>query len=403
MAAVTDSAAAGPLAGIRIVDCTSMISGPLATQTLGDQGADVVKVEAPGTGDLVRHMGRGPAPGMAPTFATVNRNKRSVVLNLREADGLALLGRLVAGADVFVQNFRPGTAERMGIGEAALRRLCPDLIYVSISGFGEHGPYAGKRVYDPVVQALSGLATIQADRDTGRPRMVRLIVPDKLTGITAAQAITAALFARERGGGGQHVRLSMLDAMVSFLWHEGMAGYTWMGHEAKGARPQLAQDLIFETRDGFITAGTVSDAEWQAFAQVTGHPEWLDDERFATAAGRVTFVRERLALMAEALRERGSAEWLARLDEAGVPCAPVLSRADLLTHPQLAANGLIVEGVHPHGGPIRQPRPAARFDATPAAIRREAPLLGEHTDEVLGELGCTGDELADWRDAGVIA
>jgi crotonobetainyl-CoA:carnitine CoA-transferase CaiB-like acyl-CoA transferase len=394
---------AGPLEGVRVVDCTSMISGPLATQTLGDQGADVVKVEQPGGGDLVRHMGRSPAPGLAPTFATVNRNKRSIALNLREEKGRELLDRLVAGADVFVQNFRPGTAERMGIGEEALRRVRQDLVYVSISGFGERGPYANKRVYDPVVQALSGLATIQADRDTGRPRMVRLIVPDKLTAITAAQAITAALFARERGGGGQHVRLSMLDAMVSFLWHEGMAGYTWMAHEGKGARPQLAQDLIFETRDGFITAGTVSDAEWESFARVAGHPEWLEDERFATTTGRVTFVKERLELMAEVLRHRTSEEWLSVLDAAEVPCAPVLSRDDLLTHPQLVANELIVEGVHPHGGPIRQPRPAARFDVTPAEIRREAPLLGEHTDELLREIGCSADEIAGWRSAGVVA
>jgi len=393
----------GPLEGVRVIDCTSMISGPLATQTLGDQGADVLKIEVPGSGDLVRHMGRSPVPGMAPTFATVNRNKRSVALNLREDEARELLEQLVATADVFVQNFRPGTAERMGIGEAALRRLRPDLVYVSISGFGETGPYASKRVYDPVVQALSGLATIQADRETGRPRMVRLIVPDKLTGITAAQAITAALFARERTGRGQHVRLSMLDAMVSFLWHEGMAGYTWMGHEARGARPQLAQDLIFETRDGFITAGTVSDSEWEGFARVTGNPQWLEDERFTTATGRVTWVKERLALMAEALRTRGSEEWLAVLDEAGVPCAPVLSRDDLLTHPQLVANGIIVEGEHPHGGPIRQPRPAARFDATPASIRRAAPLLGEHTDELLGELGCSAEEVAGWRATGVVA
>ena len=391
----------GPLDQIRVVDCTSMISGPLATQILGDQGADVVKVEAPGSGDLVRHMGRGPA-GMAPTFATVNRNKRSVVFNLRAPAGRALLERLVATADVFVQNFRPGTAERMGIGEEALRRVRPDLVYVSISGFGEKGPYANKRVYDPVVQALSGLAAIQADRDTGRPRMVRLIVPDKLTGVTAAQAITAALFSRERTGRGQHVRLSMLDAMVAFLWHEGMAAYTWKGHETK-ARPQLAQDLIFETRDGWMTAGTVSDAEWQGFARVTGHPEWLEDERFATAAGRVTHVEQRLELMTEALRGRTTKEWLALLDEADVPCAPVLSRADLLTHPQIAANELIVESEHPHGGPMRQPRPAARFDHTPATIRRAAPLLGEHTDELLRELGCAPGQIAAWRAEGVVA
>ncbi len=392
---------AGPLAGVRVIDCTSMISGPMATMMLGDQGADVIKVEAPGSGDLVRLMGAGKR-GMAPTFATVNRNKRSLVLNLREARGRALLERFVAGADVFVQNFRPGTAERMGIGEAALRRARPDLIYVSISGFGETGPYAKKRVYDPLVQALSGLASIQGEAG-GRPRMLRLIVPDKLTAVTAAQTICAALFARERTGQGQHVRLSMLDAMVSFLWHEGMAGYTWVGDETERARAQLAQDLVFETADGFMTAGTVADVEWQGFCRAVGRPEWREDPRFATTAARVIHVEERLACMQEALRTATTDAWLARLDAEGVPCAPILSRGDLLTHPQLAANELIEESAHPHAGPMRQPRPAARFDATPAGIRRAAPLLGEHSDELLGELGLDAGAIASLRREGVVA
>ncbi|MEE8556522.1 MAG: CoA transferase, partial [Myxococcota bacterium] len=182
----------GPLDGFRVIDVTAMVSGPLATMMLGDQGADVIKVEAPGTGDLVRGIGSAPG-GIAPIFATTNRNKRSIVVNLKDPQGVSLVKRLVAGADVFVQNFRPGRVERLGLGEAELRRVRPDLIYVSISGFGEKGPYTHKRVYDPVVQALSGLASIQADRSTGRPHMVRTIIPDKLTALTAAQAITAAL------------------------------------------------------------------------------------------------------------------------------------------------------------------------------------------------------------------
>jgi len=391
----------GPLEGVHVVDCTNMISGPMATMILADQGADVVKVEAPGTGDLVRHMGAGKR-GMAPTFATVNRNKRSVVLDLRESRGLALLERLVSRADVFVQNFRPGTAERMGIGEDVLRRVKPDLIYVSISGFGETGPYAKKRVYDPIVQALSGLASIQADRETGRPHMLRLIVPDKLTAVTAAQAITAALFARTRTGEGQHVRLSMLDATVSFLWHEAMAGYTWVGDETERARPQLAQDLVFETTDGFMTAGTVADAEWEGFCRAAGHPAWEHDPRFATTGARVIHVEERLSRMQEVLSGATTAEWLERLDAEGVPCAPILSRAELLTHPQLLANGLVVEGTHPHAGPMRQARHAARFDATPAALRLPAPLLGEHTEDVLRELGIDEDALAALRRDGIL-
>ncbi len=393
--------AAGPLDGLRIVDLCTMIAGPLATMLLGDQGADVIKVEPPGTGDLVRALGarRG---GIAATFATSNRNKRSVVLDLKQPDGLRALERLVAGADAFVQNFRPGTAERMGVGEDAMRRVRHDLVYVSISGFGESGPYAHKRVYDPVIQALSGLADVQRDRETGRPRMLRTIIPDKVTALTAAQAITAALLARERSGRGQHVRLAMLDAVVALIWPESMAGYTWVGGEVRDRRARLAQDLIFATADGYITTGAVSDAEWQGLARAAERPEWLEDPRFRTAADRIVHVDERLALMAEALRERTSAEWLERLDALQVPCAPVLTRAEVLTHPQVLANELVVESEHPVAGPMRQARPAARFDVTPAALRRPAPGLGEHTDEVLAEAGFAPAEIAALREAGVL-
>ncbi len=392
---------AGPLHGIRVVDLSTMISGPVATMLLGDQGADVIKVEAPGRGDLVRELGARQG-GISATFATANRNKRSLCLDLKDGRGREALTRLVASADVFVQNFRPGTAERMGVGEAAMRAHRPDLIYVSISGFGESGPYAGKRVYDPVIQALSGLADVQRDRDTGRPRMVRAIVPDKVTALTAAQAITAALLARERTGRGQHVRLAMLDAMVAFLWPESMAGYTWRGDRVEGARTELAQDLIFETTDGYLTAGTVSDAEWEGFLRAVERPEWARDPRFHTAAGRVKHAAERLVMAAEVLKTRSRDEWLERLDAEGVPCAPVLARHEVLAHPQVRANDLIAEFDHPHAGPMRQARPAARFEGTPAALRRSAPLLGEHSEEILREVGFEPRAIARLREDGVI-
>ncbi len=394
----------GALSGYRIVDLSQMISGPLATMLLGDQGADVIKIEPIGSGDLVRGIGAARA-GIAPTFATANRNKRSIALDLREKAGLEVLERLVAGADVFVQNFRPGRAQKMGVGEAAIRARQPDIVYVSISGFGETGPYAHKRVYDPVVQAMSGLAAIQGDRVTGRPRMVRTIVPDKLTAITAAQAITAALLARERTGEGQHVRLAMLDAMVSCLWPEGMARYTFVRDDEPERPPAVPQvrDLVFETQDGYITAGTVADREWQAFARVVGHPEWLDDDRFKTAAARIAHSDERLELMQEALGTRTSAEWLAILDEAEVPCGPINGRRDLLTDPQIAANELIVESDHPAVGRLRQTRPAARFDRTPAESRRPAPTLGQHTDEVLREAGLDPGQIEELRRQRIVA
>lgn len=391
----------GPLAGYRIIDVTSMISGPIATRILGDQGADVIKVEPPGVGDLVRSFGAR-RKGFPAIFVTSNRNKRSVVLNLKDSRGREILERLVADADVFVQNFRPGAAERMGIGEAELRRVRPDLVYVSISGFGETGPYANKRVYDPVIQALSGLASVQEDGATGRPRMVRTIVPDKLTAITAAQAISAALLARERTGIGQHVRLSMLDTMVAFLWPEAMARHTYVGENAGTSRPLPVHDLVFETADGYITVGAVSDVEWRGLCEALDCPEWLDDPRFKTGSGRVKHADARFELVEAVLRTRGSAEWLQGLDAAGVPCAPILTREELLEDPQIAANQLIVESEHPHAGRMRQPRPAARFDRTPAAIRRPAPGLGEHTDEILEELSLTGEEIAELRETGVV-
>ncbi len=392
----------GPLEGFRVVDVTSMISGPLATMLLGDQGADIIKVEPPVIGDLVRGIGSARA-GLSPIFATSNRSKRSIVINLKEPRGVELLKRLVAGADAFVQNFRPGAAERMGIGEPALREVRKDLVYVSISGVGERGPYAHTRVYDPIIQALSGLASIQGDRVTGRPRMVRTIVPDKLTAMTAAQAMTAALLSRERTGEGQHVRLAMLDAMISFLWPEGMARYTFVDQERSAPRRAQALDLVFETKDDYITAGAVSDGEWAAMARATEQPGWIDDPRFKTAADRIVNWDARLGLMADVFKTRTSAEWLERLEAEDVPCAPILRRKDLLTHPQIAENELIVETDHPHIGRLRQTRPAARFEKTPAEIRRPAPILGEHTDEVLAEIGLSTSEITDLRSSRIVS
>ena len=390
----------GPLSGIRVLDLTSMISGPVATMMLADQGADVIKVEAL-SGDLVR--GAGPnRSGITSTFISSNRSKRSLALDLKSPQGADVLRDLIRTADVFVQNFRPGTIERMGFGEEAVRALKSDIVYVSISGFGESGPYAHQRVYDPVIQALSGLAAIQADGTTGRPKMIRTIIPDKTTAVTAAQAITAALFARERTGEGQHVRLAMLDTMVAYLWPEGMAGYTLVGKEVKAARAQLSPDLIFATKDGFITAGAVSDKEWQGMCRALDKTEWLEDPRFRTLNDRAVNVTERVTLTGEVLATNTSAYWLARLDAEGVPCAPVLDREGVITHEQIQANQILAEYEHPIAGTTRQPRPAARFDKTPAMIRRHAPGLGEHSVEVLEELGYEAAEIAKLQADGVI-
>ncbi len=390
----------GPLTGIRIIDLTSMISGPVATMMLADQGADVIKVEAL-SGDLVR--GAGPnRSGITSTFISSNRSKRALSVDLKTDEGTEILSKLIKTADVLVQNFRPGTLARMGFGEQAVRALRQDIIYVSISGFGEQGPYAHQRVYDPVIQALSGLASIQAEGETGRPKMIRTIIPDKTTALTAAQAITAALFARERSGEGQHIRLAMLDTMVAYLWPEGMAGFTLVGREVKAARAQLSPDLIFQTTDGYITAGAMSNKEWQGMCKALGHLEWLEDERFKTVNDRAVNATERLNLTAQVLATDSCAHWLELLDAEGVPCAPVLSREEVIEHDQIKANDLIHEYDHPVAGRIRQPRPAAQFDKTPSAMHRHAPTLGEHNSEILLELGYPADEIEALRQQGVL-
>jgi len=388
----------GPLAGYRVIDVTQMLSGPMSTMILGDQGADVIKVEPPDAGDLTRAFS---TTGISPTFSMINRNKRSVALDLKCERGVGLLKQLVAESDVFVQNFRPGAVERLGIDEPALRQVKPELIYVSISGFGEVGPYTHKRVYDPVIQALSGLTDIQRDPVTGRPKMMRLVIPDKVTALTAAQAMTAALLARERTGTGQHVRLAMLDAVVSFLWPEGMASHTFVRDGKAVSRPPDTRDLIFETADGYITAGAMSDKEWAGMVRALDKPEWLEDERFRTPAGRMKHADARLEMTAEVMKTRTSAEWLARLDAEQVPCAPALSRHDMLTNEQIVANRLIVESEHPHVGRTRMTRPAARFADTPAELRLPAPMLGEHTEQVLTEIGLSAAQIADLRASGV--
>jgi crotonobetainyl-CoA:carnitine CoA-transferase CaiB-like acyl-CoA transferase len=391
-------AVTGALDGFRIIDATQVISGPLATRLLADQGADVIKVEPP-AGDILRHMGG--SAGLSPTFVTTNRSKRSVVLDLKKPGALAALERLVAGADVFVQNQRPGAAERMGMGEVSLRAVNPKLVYVSISGFGETGPYAHKRVYDPIVQGMSGLADIQA-ASGGRPGLVRVIVPDKVTALTAAQSITAALLARERTGRGQHVRLSMLDAVIAFVWPEGMAYHTFIARDRPPLAPVARRDLVFETADGHMIASTVAPREWQGFCRAVGRPEWQVDPRFQNAAGLVANAAERLELMAGVLRTRTTDEWLAALDREDVPCGPVLTRERLHEHAQVRENAILVEDVHPVAGLMRQPRPAERMSDTPSAISRPAPALGQHTDEVLREAGLDDAEIAALREAGAL-
>lgn len=392
----------GPLDGVRVIDFTNVVAGPYAAMILADQGADVIKVEGPRRRDFARGAGEG-ASQLNSVFLNNNRNKRSLSVDATTDAGREILLRLAATADVFVQNYRPGVMTRLGIDEPALRAVNSKIVYVSMSGFGESGPFAHKPVYDPLIQALSGLTTVQAGSDEARPKLIRTILPDKLTGMTAAQAISSALVARERTGEGQHIRLSMLDSVVAFMWSSDMGEQTFLDREVSAQAAATIIDLIYETKTGYVTISTMTNDQWAGFCRAAGRPELITDERFRSAGGRHRNADERLALIQEVLMTRTADEWLEALDAEGVPCAPVLTRSEAVEHPQVQASGILVESEHPHAGRLRQARNAAVFEGAPMEIRHGAPLLGEHTAEVLAELGYTESQVGDFVGAGVVS
>ena len=390
----------GPLQGIKVLDLTSMVSGPVAAMMLGDQGADVIKIEPP-HGEQLRFLGEQ-HNDMTPTFYSCNRNKKSLALDLKSDAGKEVLWKLIVGADVLLQNFRPGAIERMGFGEEVVRKCNQGIIFVSISGFGEKGPYAHKRVYDPIIQGLSGAADIQANRETGRPGMFRIIIADKVSALTAAQAISSALFHRERSGEGQHIKLSMLDATLAFFWPEGMSGLTFAEKEIDHKKSFSSIDLIYESSDGYITMSTVSDKEWEGFCTAVGRPELISDERFATSFARRQNMAERRELVGAEIAKRPAQELLQILDAQDVPCAPILSRQELLDHPQIVEGGTVdrqqVEGY----GEVRQAIPAAQFQLTGSTLRLPAPKLGQHSLEILLDIGYSDSESIELIDANVV-
>ena len=314
----------GPLEGVKVIDLTSMVSGPLGAMILADQGAEVIKVE-PLAGEQMRHMA-APHNGVNPIFYSCNRGKKSLAIDLKSKEGKEILISLIKEADVLMQNFRPGTTERMGFGFSDMQKINSKLIYLSISGFGDKGPYAQSRVYDPVIQALSGATDIQADRDTGTPKMFRVVIADKVTSLTAAQAVSSALYAREKNLKGQHIKLSMLDSVIAFFWPEGMTGLVYEENEFDVRKLQGSQDLIYKTKDRYITAGAVSDAEWKGMCTALKMEELIEDSRFSTSASRMINSEERKKITGKEIAKWESEEILARFQEEGVPSAPLLDR-----------------------------------------------------------------------------
>lgn len=390
-----------PMQGIRIIDVTTNASGPMATGMLADQGADVIRFETVGVGDPSRHVG-GVRGGVSAYTAYLNRNKRSMAVDLKNAAIRPALYKIVESADVFVQNSRPGALDRSGFGYEALQRLNPNLIYVSISGFGAKGPAAHQRVYDPVIQCVSGFAAAQGV--DGEPVLMKTIASDKVAALTAAQAISAALFARARGTiAGHHVELSMLDASLAFLWPEVFWNESFVGAEGFTPKPLISTFYeLLRTTDGFITMIVVGDGEFAGVCRALELERLMDDSRFTSLTLRFANYSQMLTEFRPAAAKFSSTDLIARLEKEDVPCAKVNQFADVHTDPRVTHNHTLIEYDHPAGGRIRQARAPAIFDGEPCTVRRPSPALGEHTAELLQSVGCSSAEIETWQRAGAI-
>jgi crotonobetainyl-CoA:carnitine CoA-transferase CaiB-like acyl-CoA transferase len=403
----------GPLAGLRIVDCSTILAGPLCTMLLADLGAEVVKVEPP-DGDGTRSWGPpwvgagvvGPDdPGTAAYYLAVNRNKRSIRLDLRSADGAAILRRLLEKADVLVENFRVGGLDRLGFDDATLTGLNPNLVHLGISGYGPTGPWADRPGYDFVLQAEAGLMSITgfADADGGHPTKVGVAIADVLTGLFGAVGVLAALSARDRAGG-QRVDVSILESALAGLVNQAQNAFvTGTAPSRRGnSHPNIVPYETFATADGEIAVAVGSERQWTRFCGAVGAPGLATDARFASNGDRVTNRGLLRPLLEARFRTASSASWLRALAEAEVPSGPI---SDILTAfglPQSRARAMDVTVQHPVLGPIRQVGLPIKLSATPGSVRTAPPLLGEHTDEILAELGFDASAVADLRARGVV-
>ena len=348
----------GPLAGVKVLDLCSVVSGPMAAVILADQGADVIKVEPPGWGDGIRQLGAS-RNGLSAIFSMINRNKKSIGLNLKHPEGSKLAFALSQNVDVVMQNYRPGKMDKLGLGYTDLKTSHSDLIYASISGMGEIGPYAEQRVYDYVIQGVSGVTDAQS---AGKPTMVRTIIYDKVTALIAAQGITAALFARANGAGGQHVRLSMLDAGLYFNWPDLMWNYSFQDDDIQHSGDLADMYEVSKTRDGHIVS----------------HHLGADTSSYSTD------------------------EIIDLLTENGIPAAKANSRAEVMNDPQVLAMNIIEQSYHPRGGRMLMTRAPLRFEGTPTTPRLVSPEVGEHTVEILRGLGLSLDEMNSLAKEGAI-
>lgn len=378
----------GPLHGYKIIELTSTVSGPIAGMILGDQGADIVKIEPPMIGDLARHMG-DIRNGMSAMYATLNRNKRSLVLDLKDAADMEIFLRLVPTADVLIENYRPGVVEKLGIDYETLKVLNPSLVYASISGYGESGPYQHRRVYDPLIQATTGTASEQSG---GRPANIRTAVFDKVTGYTAAQSITAALLARVKTGKGQRLSISMLSSALYFQWPDVMWSHTFEGEDVQGGGGLADWFQIFKTADGFAAVILVTSDAFENLCQLLGLQLHLD-ERFSTLPARLANMEALQKLLEEVLAEWSTDAFCAELDAHDVPVARVNSLDEMLNDPQIVEQEALCQIEHPFAGSMRVANTPFQFEGQGALPALHAAELGQHSAEILKELGCSAENI----------
>jgi crotonobetainyl-CoA:carnitine CoA-transferase CaiB-like acyl-CoA transferase len=389
----------GPLAGIKVLDITSVLYGPYASQTLGDWGAEVVKIE-PLTGDTWRYSGQFRHRGMSGQFMAVNRNKRSLALDLKQPDGKAVLQRLIATADVLLTNIRPAALARLGFGYEACQQINPRLVYAAATGFGQDGPWAARPAFDEVIQASSGFASAMGSDD--EPAFVPSLVADKICGLTIVGAVSAALVHRERTGKGQMVEVPMLETITAFNSIEMLGGHAFDPPIGPAGYKRMKERRPVRTRDGWLTMLPYSGDNWCTFFETVGHPECIEQFAVRDAISRAKNIDRIYDKMAEIAITRTTAEWEELLLRIDVPHAAFAKITEIAEQPHLKAVGMIATLDHPSEGKIRQARPSARFSDTPAEIRRMPPRLGEHSRAILREAGFTEQDVAAMIDKKVV-
>jgi formyl-CoA transferase len=394
----------GALAGIRVLDLTRVLAGPYCTMFLGDLGAEVVKIEQPGVGDDTRGWGPPFADGESAYFLCINRNKKSLTVDLKSPEGISLVRQLAERADVLIENFRPGTMEHFGLGYDRLHSANPKLIYASLSGFGADGPMADTPGYDLIVQAWGGLMSITGTEESG-PLKVGVAIIDLVAGLMLGKSIAAALYAREKNGVGQKLDTSLLEAEVAVLINAG-SNYLVSGKVPGrwgNAHPTIVPYQSFQTEDSYLVVGVASEGIWQRFCAAIGKSELARDPRFERNPDRVANRDALIPVLSEIFRSRNNETWLHLLNEAEVPCAPIQTIDEVFNSPQVLHRKMLVEVAHPTAGTVRMAGLPVKFSATPASVRLPPPLLGEHSEQVLSSwLGISGEAVAQLKQKGVI-